>query len=182
MRLFSVLLIVFVTMTACSSSPISSLPAADPATPASPGGTGEPSVIIDPPLNAPTEGPAMPTSPPPSGGEPMPTFEPVPGDSKLTRGTVTLNSASLLILESYPVQVQVELNGYLPNPCHQLRVSVNPPDSNNRIEIEVYSVYDPEMMCIEVIKEFETSVSLGSYPPGHYQVFVNNELAGEFDS
>ncbi len=35
---------------------------------------------------------------------------------------------------------------------------------------------------IQVIEPFATTVSLGTFPAGHYSVYVNNELIGEFDS
>lgn len=114
----------------------------------------------------------MPTSP----------LAPQPEDSGLERATVNLDYVNLLILESYPVQINIELQGYLPTPCHNLRVTFLPPDAQNRIYGEVYTVVDPTMMCIQVIKEFETTISLGSFPTGHYQVYVNGELVGEFDS
>ena len=100
----------------------------------------------------------------------------------LERSTVHLDYIGLLILESYPVQINLELQGYLPTPCHNMRVSILPPDQENRIYGEVYSVVDPSMMCIQVIKEFETVVSLGSFPTGHYTVYINGEVVGEFDS
>ena len=178
MRHFLAVLMLILTLAACSAIPATSLPGEIPLPPST-GATPDLPTIVP---KLPTIETLLPTNPPVIGEQPMPTFEPLPGDNKLTRGTAIVNSASLLILESYPIQVQLLLYGYLPNPCHQLRVLVNPPDTDKRIDIEVYSVYDAEMLCIEVIKEFETSVSLGSFPAGHYQVFVNGEPAGEFDS
>ena len=121
------------------------------------------------------------TKQPPSD-EPVLPFNPKPEDAMLERSTVHLDYIGLLILESYPVQINLELQGYLPTPCHNMRVSILPPDQENRINIEVYSVVDPAMMCIQVIKEFETFVPLGSFSTGRYSVYVNGELAGEFDS
>lgn len=109
-------------------------------------------------------------------------YNPKPEDKTLERSTVQMDYIGLLIMESYPVQISLEIQGYLPTPCHALRVSVVPPDEQNRIYGEIYSVVDPSMMCIQVIKEIETSVNLGSFPPGHYSVYINGELIGEFDS
>lgn len=126
------------------------------------------------------------TSPP---DQSMPTTEPVAnpfapgaGDSNLSPGNVFLHEASLLIRESFPPQIALNLKGDLPTPCHQLRVGIDAPDSNNRINIDVYSVVNPDMMCTQVIKPFEANVELGTFPSGHYAVFVNGESAGEFDS
>jgi hypothetical protein len=32
------------------------------------------------------------------------------------------------------------------------------------------------------VEPFEATIDLGTYPSGHYSVWVNGELAGEFDS
>jgi hypothetical protein len=61
-------------------------------------------------------------------------------------------------------------------------VIANPPDDQNQIQVEVYSVIDPEQMCIQVLEPLEANIGLGSFPSGHYTVFVNGEQVGEFDS
>lgn len=108
-------------------------------------------------------------------------YEPQLSDGKLSRGNANLEYINFRQLESLPVQVALELQGYLPNGCHLLRVAAKTPDAENRIYIEVYSVYSMDMMCPDVIKPFEISLSLGSFPPGHYSIWVNGELKGEFE-
>lgn len=126
---------------------------------------------------------------PPEGTEPAddPTqdsnpLSPRPGDANLSRAEAFVQEASLLIRESFPPQIALTLKGELPTPCHQLRVQIDAPDASNNINIEVYSVVNPDLMCTQVIKPFEETVELGTFPSGHYSVFVNGELAGEFDS
>ena len=109
-------------------------------------------------------------------------FAPQPGDADLTRGNAYLDEASLIIRESFPPQISVTLVGNLPTPCNQLRVAVSAPDSENKINVEVYSVTDPNQVCIEVLEPFEEQIDLGTFPTGHYSVWVNGALAGEFDS
>ncbi len=124
------------------------------------------------------------TSPPP--GLPMPTSEPPPyapspSDSQLVRGNANITDTELLLMESYPVQVMLVLRGTLPTPCHQLRVDARPADEQGRVQVEVYTVVDPAMACIQMIKEFEANVPLGSFPSGHYSVWLNGKLIKEFD-
>ena len=123
---------------------------------------------------------------PPSSSPSIPTsgYEPQAGDDALQRSQVflELESSDLLIMESYPIQVNAILNGNLPDPCHQLRVVVTPANANNEINLEVYSVVDSSQACITVIEPFSATIPLGSYAGGHYSVFVNGELLGEFDS
>lgn len=109
-------------------------------------------------------------------------FAPGPGDANLIRGEVFVQEAGLLIRESFPPQISLTLSGELPTPCNRLRVEVGAPDANKQIHVTVYSVVNPDLMCTQVIMPFEESVDLGTFPSGHYSVFVNDELVGEFDS
>src|SRR5262245_42704282 len=111
----------------------------------------------------------------------LPSYAPKPGDVTLQRGTVFLGETQLILRESFPVQVVLGLGGELPNPCHQLRVIIEPPDSENRILVEAYTVVNPDLNCIQVIKPFQEMIELGTFPSGHYRVWVNETLIGEFD-
>jgi hypothetical protein len=126
------------------------------------------------------------TSPPQNGistsEPPMNPFAPKPGDEQLTRGTVFINEISLLIRESYPPQIAVPVRGDLPTPCHKLRVVIARPDQDNKIMIDIYSVVNPNTVCTQVLEPFEAQIELGTFPTGHYSVWVNGQLAGEFDS
>lgn len=109
-------------------------------------------------------------------------FAPQPGDAGLIRGNVYVNEASLIIRESFPPQISLTLAGELPTPCNQLRAEINPPNPENKIIVDVYSVVDPNQVCIQVVEPFEESIDLGTYSTGHYRVWVNGEMAGEFDT
>jgi hypothetical protein len=139
-----------------------------------------------PPLE-PTPGPDTAVTSPPVDS--MPTNEPItnpfapqPDDTNLTRGTIYINEASLIIRESFPPQISLMLAGDLPTPCNQLRAEIHPPDAENKIMVDVYSVVDPTQVCIQVLEPFEESIDLGTFPTGHYTVWVNGEMAGEFDT
>jgi hypothetical protein len=105
-----------------------------------------------------------------------------PGDGNLARGAVFIEEYGLLTMESYPLQFMLSLSGTLPDPCHRLRAVIQPPDAENKIFIEVYSVADPNTMCIQVIEPFQLNLPLGSFPTGHYMVWVNGKLIAEFDA
>ncbi|NOT04357.1 MAG: hypothetical protein HOP27_07125 [Anaerolineales bacterium] len=119
-------------------------------------------------------------TPAPQTEEPL--YLPRPEDSKLTRGGVMLESTNLLTLESFPLQFTLELNGSLPTPCHLLRVAVNEPDSENKILLDVYSLTNPDLICTQIVKPFEVNIPLGSFPTGHYTLWVNGNQVAEFDS
>jgi hypothetical protein len=121
------------------------------------------------------------TSPPdPTGEEPIPApWEPKPGDESMSRGEAFVSETDMLVLESFPVQYVLQLSGSLPTPCHQLRVDVSEPDEQNRIQLEVYSLVDPNEVCIQVLEPFEANINLGSFSDGSYTIWVNGEQAGE---
>ena len=109
-------------------------------------------------------------------------FAPKPGDETLTRADAFIHESSLVIRESFPPQVSLMFRGDLPTPCHELRATLNSPDADNRIIVEAYSVVDPDVVCAQVLQPFEESLALGTYPGGHYTVWINGEMAGEFDT
>lgn len=150
-----------------------------------PGG-GENPVMPNPAYPAPGDHPMTQETPfPPSNEEPPASssdYSPKPGDAKLSTGNAfpDLGQSGILLLESFPVQVKLLLYGDLPTPCNELRVKVEPPDAEKRIQVEVYSVVDPDILCIQVISPFDAQVSLGSFASGKYTVYVNGEYLGEF--
>ncbi|MGH2606114.1 MAG: hypothetical protein ACRDG5_05945 [Anaerolineales bacterium] len=97
------------------------------------------------------------------------------------QGGVYLVSMEIIQRESYPVQVALVLQGSLPTPCHELRTDVAEPDEQGRIVVDVYSLFDRDEMCIQVLQAFEETVELGSYTQGTFTVWVNGEQVGEFD-
>lgn len=155
--LITLALIAFI-LTACANIE-SDVSATRPAAPTSTMVDNEPSVdegMLDTPLN------------------------PIEGEENLVRGEAFVNSAQLLILESDPLQIKLGVEGSLPTPCHLLRAKASEPDDQNRIHVELYSLVDPETICIQVLQSFETEISLGSYPEGSYSVWLNGEQVGIF--
>jgi hypothetical protein len=126
------------------------------------------------------------TSPAQTSGatsEPMKNpFAPRPDDAKLTRGNVFIEESGILIRESYPPQISLGISGNLPTPCNKFRVQINAPDADNKILIDVYSVTDPDIFCTQVLKPFSENIDLGTFPSGHYTVWLNGQSVGEFDS
>jgi hypothetical protein len=132
-------------------------------------------------------GPDTPVTSPPGGTMPADhadsnPFAPKSGDENLSRGAAYLDEASLVIRESYPPQISLSISGDLPTPCNELRVKIDRPDPENKINIDVYSVVDPDKVCIQVLEPLQEYIDLGTYSPGHYSVWVNGELSGEFDA
>jgi hypothetical protein len=119
-------------------------------------------------------------APTPSGN----LYAPQPGDSLLERASFYLDeqATSVTTLESAPLQFMLNLKGNLPTPCHQPRVVVHAPDAANRIIVEAYTLLDPNKMCVQVIDKFEANIPLGSFPHGHYTIWINEIMIGEIDA
>jgi hypothetical protein len=117
-----------------------------------------------------------------SSDTPVSDYSPKPEDVTLIRGEVYMDSNELLILESYPLQFMLNLKGSTPTPCHQLRVFVNPPDFENKILVEVYSVSEPNAICVQVLSPFEVNIPLGSFATGYYILLINGQQAAEFEA
>ena len=124
------------------------------------------------------------------GGAPSPTlvppdnpFEPQAGDNAMALSDVLVNSA-FLNLEQPQESVLLGFSFYKEAACDQLRVSVSQPDAKNQINVSVYAVREKDKPCTlaNLRAPIQTNVILGSYPKGHYSVYVNGTKAGEFDS
>lgn len=171
--LFTLFLLILTS--ACASSP---------ATPSAPG--GQPSYPnsypSDPSYPSSSDKPVQTYLPPAQPADPDNPYAPLPDDNKLSAGNLYLESAEVLVLESYPPQFRLSLHGSLPTPCHALRVKIDPPDENNNIYINAYSVADPGMVCAQVLQSFDAAVPLKNLIPGRYVVWVNGEKIAEIDA
>ncbi len=152
------LMLTAVVLAACGSGEM--VPPSDP--------TRNPDTSVESPGVSPTQ-----------GGESALPYDPQPGDDALQRGNVYLDQASVLLMESFPPQVGVNLAGNLPTPCHSLRIAISEPDKDNNIRLDVYSVAPTDVVCAEVLKPFKANINLGSYPAGQYTILVNENQIGE---
>jgi len=128
--------------------------------------------------------PDLPPTPTPTPPIPPSGYEPQPGDDKLRRDQVFLDAGGsrLIYAGEPPIQVSISITGNLPDPCHQLRVVVNPPNANHEVMLEVYSVVEPNKACITVLQPFDVTIPLGTFYAAHYSIYVNGDLVGEFDA
>jgi len=97
-----------------------------------------------------------------------------------TIGLALVDEIDILILESFPVQVQVIASGNLPDPCTEISEVLQEREENTFfITIKTYR---PPGLCIQVLAPFEEIISLEVYglPAGTYTVDVNG-VQGTFD-
>lgn len=131
---------------------------------------------MEPPADSPDR-PVSSDDPNPStpGGD---SWQPRPGDEDLQRGEVEIDSADILVLESYPPQFVLHLVGWKGTPCHELRITVSEPDEQQRIFVEAYTLVDPDVICIQMLEGFDINVQLGSYENGEYSLWLNGQQIG----
>ena len=136
--------------------------------------------VNEPIMDKPTATKESPT--PQVGQADEPSSTPTLVDSNLVRGNAYLDSTELLTTESTPVQFTLVLKGNLPTPCDQLRVEASQPDAENKILVDVYSLFPADKMCAQVLKPFEENFPLGGFPIGHYTLWINGKKIAEFDT
>ena len=187
-------------LTACASATETTPPADQAETPSGNEGTSPSPYPASNEIYLPVTG-SEPTYPSPETGNPVepypavkdePVFvepdkvlkfsdlSPLASDKNLVNGPAFIEGSDLIKKESGPAQVELVIYGNLPTPCNQLRVMVSEPNANKQIDIKVYSVSDPEKMCIQVLEPFQTSIPLGDLSSGKYTILLNEEKAVEF--
>jgi hypothetical protein len=94
----------------------------------------------------------------------------------MERGNAFIENSSIEATGTVPV---LYLSGFLPTPCHQLKVDVKQDETSGEVQVEVYSLVDPSVMCIQVTEPFDTQVELPVASAAGYQVTLNGEVIGE---
>ena len=95
-------------------------------------------------------------------------FMPMP-----TIGLAQVDEIDILILESFPVQINVIARGNLPDPCTEISEVLKEKEGNTFF-ITIKTYRSPGF-CIQVLAPFEEIISLEVYglPAGTYTVDVN---------
>lgn len=138
--------------------------------------------------STPTSTTVSPDDPVDSGGdqpiaEPGPVGsipEPRPPIDGSISGDVSITKTDLLIMESFPIQVSLQVEGEKPTPCHEVFWTVQ--DTGERIEITMISQINSDQSCAQVIEPFMIAVPLGSWADQSRDVYLNGENVGSFDS
>ena len=97
-------------------------------------------------------------------------------------GTIIANmpiqEIEVLLAESDPVQVTVEVNGWLPDSCtahHETHLT----QEENTITIQITTTRPKDFACATVVTEYQERISIGTLPAGDYKVIVN-DIAQQF--
>ena len=93
-------------------------------------------------------------------------------DDQLTIADMPIGEIEVLLAESHPVQVTVEVNGWLASSCethHETRQG----REGNTITIHITTT-SKGLVCADVITEYQEQVFIGTLPAGDYTVIVND--------
>jgi hypothetical protein len=101
------------------------------------------------------------------------------GASATPEGRLRLEveQVEMLELESYPVQLMLHVEGWLPNPCTAPEWEVTDPVAGE-IAVALFAVSDGSEACIQVLVPFEANIPLGAQPTGRYRILFNGEVLG----
>ena len=100
-------------------------------------------------------------------------------EGEMPEGLATVESLDVVMLMSFPLQVHLEVQGYLPNPCTEIG-EIQTERDGYTFEVTIPTLRDPGVDCIQVIADFEVNIPLDVYglPAGDYQVKVNGVETG----
>jgi hypothetical protein len=129
------------------------------------------------PSDRPAESPAVsPIATPGAGSGAAPT-RPGGGPAAIT-GLAPVESIDLLLMESFPLQVQVLVRGYLPDGCTQID-QIEQVRTGNVFRIQITTTRPADKMCTQIVVPFEESIPLDvvGLPAGTYTVDVNGVTA-----
>ena len=84
-----------------------------------------------------------------------------------------IQKVSVAILESFPVQVNLMIEGYLADSCTMLHQTTEQREGNT-IHVQVTTVRPGDLACATVVTEIEHVVPLGTFDPGMYKAIVND--------
>jgi hypothetical protein len=99
-----------------------------------------------------------------------------------TNNLVTIDTVQIAILESFPVQVNVNVTGNKSVPCVELLTPAISRKDNLFVVVLAETLLGPEASCIAMIDPFEISfpLDISGLPAGTYTVRVNGVAEATF--
>lgn len=110
---------------------------------------------------------------------PSPTAEPTTGPATDSVTPAPVDQVEILIMESFPVQINVIVNGNLPDGCTTLD-AVEQTRTDNTYQITLMARRPADAVCTQQLTPYQEIIPLDvvDLPAGNYTVNVNGTLAG----
>ena len=108
------------------------------------------------------------------GTSPTPVPTPTASDDGVVQGLATVERVDILIMESFPVQVRVQAQGFLADGCTTID-TITTEREENTFHVRITTVRPVGQACTEALVPFEESIALDvlGLPAGEYTVDVN---------
>jgi putative hemolysin len=108
---------------------------------------------------------------------PQPNSTPPVGDppsGEMIHGEAVVETIDILILESFPVQVNVVARGYLPDGCTEID-EIHQERTDQTFQVNITTIRPADAVCTQAVEPFEETISLDvqNLPAGSYTVDVN---------
>ncbi len=99
----------------------------------------------------------------------------------VTRSEPMIESLQLTMLETFPVQVNLHIKGYLPDSCTTID-RINVKRNESIFTVKVITKRDPEVVCTQKLQPFEESqpLEVEGLPAGTYRVVIGDDHAAIF--
>ena len=83
-----------------------------------------------------------------------------------------IKEIEVLLAESAPVQVSIEVTGYLPDSC-TAHHETHQEQAGNIVTIQITTIRPKDTACATVVTEYQERIFIGTLPAGDYKVVVN---------
>jgi inhibitor of cysteine peptidase len=95
------------------------------------------------------------------------------GGGNLMQVDTVIESVDVLILESFPMQLNLVVKGYQPDGC-DLPVIVEQSREENVVTVHIYRELEPDVMCTMMIVPYEETIQIeGGFEGGTVEIHVN---------
>jgi len=97
-------------------------------------------------------------------------------DGGYVYGTANVDNIQILVMESFPVQVSVQVSGFLPDGCTVIdEANITTAKTGNTFNVNIPTKRPKDAMCTQALVPFEIGVPLDVYglEKGNYTVDVN---------
>lgn len=123
--------------------------------------------------SSPANNPDQPVS---SEDTPVPTDEPIEGEV-IRKENAIIDEVQILIMESFPVQVSVHIEGQTRDGCTTVDETWSEQVDENTFEVHIVTVRPKDALCTEALVPFEVNVHLdvNGLPAGAYTVKVYDQ-------
>ena len=98
---------------------------------------------------------------------------PAPDDNQSIIADMPIKAIEVLIEESDPVGVSINVVGYLSDSCTRLH-EIHQAQEGNTITIQMTTIRPADAICAAVITEHRAQFAIGTLPAGDYKVIAND--------